>query len=190
MCIQRVTKRTRFLASPPPGAASYLLNPFYRLSHFSRDRRSNSSGWKGCRSMNSYDRSPRVTDQPTGREGKGEEATVQMPTPPRPPYMSLAPTTVADAAVEATATALDMVGAFSNQMWKKKKKSVIAAGYCVKKKQNKNTSTLFQARTLSSPMLLRLTQSAEMSSATGPLLERTRTGELCGKATDLHRTGL
>lgn len=62
--------------------------------------------------MSSYDRLPRVTDQLTGREGKGEEAIMQMPVPPHPPYMSLAPTTVVDAAVGATATALDMVGAF------------------------------------------------------------------------------
>lgn len=61
--------------------------------------------------MNSYDRSPRVTDQLTereAREGK-EEAIIQMPMLPHPLYMSLAPTTVVGVDVEATATALDMV---------------------------------------------------------------------------------
>lgn len=70
--------------------------------------------------MNSCVKSPRVTDHLTGREereereGKEEEAIIQMavPTPPRPLYMAVAHTTVEGVAAEATATALDMVGTF------------------------------------------------------------------------------
>lgn len=81
------------------------------ISPFFRYRRLSSFVWRGCRLMNSYDRSTRVTDQLTereAREGK-EEAIIQMPMPPHPLYMSLAPTTVVGVDAEATATALDMV---------------------------------------------------------------------------------
>lgn len=74
--------------------------------------------------MNSYVRSPRATDRLTGREeregkegrggreGREEEVIIltAVPMPPRPPYMSAAPTTVEAVGAEATATALDMVG--------------------------------------------------------------------------------
>lgn len=61
--------------------------------------------------MNSCARSPRVIDQLTEREGREEEAIIQIavPMPLRPRYMSLAPTTVGDVDAEATASALDMV---------------------------------------------------------------------------------
>lgn len=57
--------------------------------------------------MNSYVRSLRVTDQLTGREGREEMA---VPMLPRPLHIPLAPTMVGGVGVEATATALDMVG--------------------------------------------------------------------------------
>lgn len=83
--------------------------------------------------MNSYARLPRVTDQLTGREGRGgrgEEGIIQtaVPMPPHPPYMAVVPTTVVGVDAEATATALDMVGIFKI----KYKINIYAAIYCVK----------------------------------------------------------
>lgn len=123
------THKTNTISCFSSGAISFLLS---RLSRFSRVRRLSSSVWRGCRLMSSYARLPRVTDRLTGREGKGEGATVRMPAPPHPPYMSLAPTTVVDAAVEATATALDMVGG-------------IAARYCVPVGISSNSKHFFKS---------------------------------------------
>lgn len=84
---------------------------------FFPSRRLSSFVWRGCRLMNSYVRSPRVTDPLTGREereGKEEEGIIQMAVrmPPPPLYMAVAPITVEGVGAEATATALDMVGTF------------------------------------------------------------------------------
>lgn len=65
--------------------------------------------------MNSYVRSPRVTDRLIEREGNEEEEGItqmEVLMPPRPLHMSLAPTTVEGVGAEATATVLDMVGTF------------------------------------------------------------------------------
>lgn len=82
-------------------------------------RRLSSSAWKGCRSMNSYASSLRVTDQPTEREKRGgkEKATTQTaaPTLLHPLYTSVARTTGAAAGAEATTPA--MVGPFKNTTW-------------------------------------------------------------------------
>lgn len=80
-------------------------------------RRLSSFVWNGCRLMNSYVRSPRATDQLTGREeteGREGEGIMQtaVPTPLHPLYMAVALTMVEGVDAEATATALDMVGAF------------------------------------------------------------------------------
>lgn len=80
--------------------------------------------------MNSYGRSPRVTDQLTEREereGTEEEAIIQIavPMPRLPLHMPLAPTTVVGVDAEATATALDMVKSNIKQ-----KKNLFAARDC------------------------------------------------------------
>ena len=85
----------------------FLFNLTITPGLFCPSRRLNSFVWRGCRLMNSYVRSLRVTDQLTGREGKEEMA---VPMLPRPLHIPLAPTMVGGVGVEATATALDMVG--------------------------------------------------------------------------------
>lgn len=76
---------------------------------FLLSRRWSNFVWRGCRSTNSCDRSPRVTDQLIGSGGKEEEDLMQTAAPmrPRQPRMAAALTTAEGAGVEATT--LDMV---------------------------------------------------------------------------------
>lgn len=153
-------------------------------SSFVCPRRLSSFVWSGCILMNNCVRSPRATDQLTGR-GEREGGTIQttVPTPPHPLYMAVAPTTVEAVAAEAMATVLDMVNTFNIQIWFTSV-PLLKKIHVVEQQEAYMLficfiSVLIKAPIQSSPMPLRLILSAEMSSATGPWLERIRTGELC-----------
>lgn len=76
---------------------------------FLLSRRWSSFVWRGCRSTNSCDRSPRVTDQSIGRGGKEGAELMQTAVPTRPRLLRMAAALTMAEAADVEATALDMV---------------------------------------------------------------------------------
>lgn len=144
-------------------------------------RRLSSSVWNGYRLMSSCASSLRVTEQGTERGtsgGTGKATTpTAAPTLP-PPYTSAAPTTGAAAAAEATTPA--MVGTFQpREEW----------GRAAVTSDPPPPPILSpQEPTMIIQTLLRRIRSAGMSWATGPWLEKTRTGE-CSSRQDVSPFG-